>query len=59
MLKKVPIYTPQKMFLLAFSSANFETTIGSRGMANISFLYYLMIKVNYTAQKKLISTDQP
>ncbi len=32
-------YTPQKMFLLAFSFANFETTSGSRGKANISFLY--------------------
>ena len=48
------------MFLLAtaFSFANFETTKGSRGKANISFLYlYLMIKVNYTAKKKLLLKD--
>ena len=32
-------YTPKKMFLLAFSFVNFETTRGSRGKANISFLY--------------------
>ena len=29
-------YTPQKMFLLAFSFANFETTRGSREKAKIS-----------------------
>ncbi len=46
-------YTPQKMFLLAFSFANFETTRGSRRKAYISFLY-LTIKVNYPAQKKLL-----
>ncbi len=31
------VCTAQKMFLLAFSFANFETTRGSRGKANISF----------------------
>ncbi len=41
-------YTPQKMFLLAFSFANFETTRGSRGKANIS----------YTAPKKLLLNFQ-
>ena len=52
------IHSP-KMFLLTFSFANFETTRGSRGKANISFLYnYLMIKVNYTAQKKLLLNFQ-
>ncbi len=35
------IYTPQKMFLLTFSFANFETTRGIRGKANILFLYLL------------------
>ncbi len=35
------IYTPQIMFLFAFTFANFEMTRGSRGKAN-----------NYTAQKK-------
>ncbi len=52
------IHSP-KMFLLTFSFANFETTRGSRGKANISFLYnYLMIKVNYTAQKSYSSKFQ-
>ncbi len=41
------MYTLQKMFLLAFSFANFETTRGGRGKANI--------KVNYTAQKSYSS----
>ena len=40
------VYTPQKMFLLAFSFANFEVNRGNTGKANIS-------KVNYTAQKKV------
>ncbi len=44
------IYTPQKMFLLAFSFANFETTRGSRGKVNI--------KVHYIAQKKLLLNFQ-
>ncbi len=35
----IQTYTPKKMFLLAFSFANFETTRGSRGKANFSFLY--------------------
>ncbi len=35
------LYTPQKMFLLAFSFANFETTRGNTGEANISFLSLL------------------
>ncbi len=64
-------YTHSKKNLNAFSFANFETTTGSTGMANVSFLSlsistrsyefwfpgkihnYLMIKVNYTDQKKL------
>ncbi len=41
-------YTPQKMFLLAFSFANFKTTRGNTGKANI----------NYTAQKKLLLNFQ-
>ncbi len=44
---------PKKMFLLAFSFANFETTRESRGKANVS-----IIKVNYTAQKKLLLNFQ-
>ncbi len=32
------MYTPQKMFLLAFSFAHFETTRGNTGKANISQL---------------------
>ncbi len=41
------IYTPQKMFLLAFSFANFETTRGNTGKANI-----------YTAQKRFLLNFQ-
>ncbi len=40
------MYTPQKMFLLAFSFANFETTRGNTG------------KANYTAQKKFLLNFQ-
>ncbi len=49
------VYTPQNMFLLAFSFANYETTRGSTWKANMSFLYllynYLMIKT--TLPKKV------
>ena len=47
-------YTPQKMFLLAFPFANFETTRGNTGKANISFLSLF----NYTAQKKFLLNFQ-
>ena len=45
------LYTPQKMFLLPFSFANFETTRGNTRKAN-------MIKVYYTVQKKLLLNFQ-
>ncbi len=44
----VLVYTPQKMFPLAFSFANFETTRGNTGKANIS----------YTAKKNLLLNFQ-
>ena len=47
---KYSLYTAQKMFLFAFSFANFETTSRNTGKTNIN---YLMIKVNYIAQKKV------
>ena len=50
------MYTPQKMFLLSFSIANFETTRGNTGKVNM--YNYLMIKVDYTAQKKLLHNYQ-
>ena len=47
------MYTPQKMFLLAFSFANFEMTRGSRGKANISFLYPLSPSIQFPTKKVL------
>ncbi len=40
------LYTPKKMFLLAFSFANFETTRGSRGKATLPKKSYSSIFKN-------------
>ncbi len=45
------MYTPQKMFLLAFSFANFEMTRGNRGKANTSFLYLLSSSITFPSKK--------
>ncbi len=45
------MYTPQKMFLLAFSFANFETTRGNTGKANIAFLSLLSSSNTFITKK--------
>ena len=51
------MYTPKKMFFLAFSFANFEMTRGSTGKANISLT--TLTKKSYSSiLKKLSSLDK-